>query len=108
MNKLAIFTAISLFFIPPAFAEDYKCAADAVQKAEKLLEFHFGVDDRIYIDPKVERLSPIKNPAGNGKYEVLQVWGDIYKGQYRMRMIYGMAGDDCILMGQEILEYANL
>jgi len=39
---------------------------------------------------------------------VLEVWGSIYKGNYRMRLIYHVAGKDCTLMGQEILEYASL
>jgi hypothetical protein len=36
------------------------------------------------------------------------VWGSIYKGDYRMRLIYYVSGNDCTLMGQEILEYASL
>jgi hypothetical protein len=39
---------------------------------------------------------------------VLEVWGYIYKGRYRMRFIYFHFGKSCILMGQEILEYAKL
>jgi len=38
---------------------------------------------------------------------VLEVWGHIYKGQYRMRLIYARSPKDCVLVGQEILEYAS-
>jgi hypothetical protein len=36
------------------------------------------------------------------------VWGNIYKGQYRMRFIYARQQKECVLMGQEIIEYAKL
>jgi hypothetical protein len=39
---------------------------------------------------------------------VLEVWGHIYKGRYRMRLIYHPLAGECVLMGQEILEYADL
>ena len=48
------------------------------------------------------------NPANpRQKFQVLEVQGTIYKGQYRMRLIYFRSGSGCLLMGQEILEYAN-
>lgn len=108
MKHLTAFIFVSIMFLQPASAGEGKCAAHALMQAEKLLEFHFGADDRISIDQKVHPVSPIKNPAGKGKYDVLEVWGYIYKGKYRMRFIYGYAGGECVLMGQEILEYANL
>jgi hypothetical protein len=108
MKQLATFIMLSFMFLQPVNAQEHKCAANALKQAKKLLEFHFGQDDRIHIEQKVESLRPIKNPAGKGKYDVLQVWGYIYKGRYRMRFIYGYAGRECVLMGQEILEIANL
>ncbi len=50
----------------------------------------------------------VKNPAGKDQYEVLEVWGNVYKGRYRMRFIYAQLPGECLLMGQEILEYARL
>jgi len=38
----------------------------------------------------------------------VEVWGYVYKGQYRMRFIYAQPPQNCVLMGQEILEYADL
>jgi hypothetical protein len=86
-----------------------QCSGEAVARAKKLLTFHFGEDDRIRISPDVKELPPIRNPANKKQqFKVLEVWGSIYKGQYRMRLIYYVSGNDCTLMGQEILEYANL
>lgn len=85
-----------------------QCKNQAVQQAAKLLEFHFGPDDRIEIQPEVKALPSIINPRNKKqRFDVLEVWGYIYKGQYRMRFEY-FSQSDCILMGQEILEYASL
>lgn len=93
----------------PAWAQPpHRCAADALQQAQKLLVFHFGADDRIEIDKSARVLAPIRNPANRSqRFDVLEVWGRIYKGQYRMRLIYAQSAD-CTLMGQEILEFASL
>jgi hypothetical protein len=93
----------------PAWAQPaHRCAADAMQQAQKLLVFHFGADDRIEIDKTARGLAPIRNPANRAqRLDVLEVWGRIYKGQYRMRFIYAQS-PDCVLMGQEILEFASL
>lgn len=86
-----------------------QCASEAVSRAKKLLTFHFGEDDRIRISPDVKEMAPIRNPANKKQqFTVLEVLGSIYKGQYRMRLIYFVSGNDCTLMGQEILEHAGL
>jgi hypothetical protein len=85
------------------------CADAATDQAKKLLEFHFGSDSRIEIDKNVKEMTPIRNPANEKQsFDVLEVWGYIYKGQYRMRFIYARIPGQCVLMGQEILEYASL
>jgi hypothetical protein len=89
-------------------APEHHCAADAARQARKLLTFHFGPDDRMAIDDKVKVLAPIRNPAGKGSFDVLEVYGYIYKGTYRMHFIYGQLPGECILVGQEILEITNL
>lgn len=86
----------------------HPCSSNAILQAKKLLDFHFGLDDRTAIDERVAVLKPIKNPAGKGKFDVLEVYGHIYKGTYRMRFIYGQTADQCLLVGQEILEITNL
>ena len=95
----------NLAFAKPA----HHCSSAAAEQAQKLLVFHFGPDDRIEIDKAVKRLAPMRNPANKKQwFDVLEVWGYIYKGQYRMRFIYARLANECVLMGQEILEHADL
>lgn len=86
----------------------HHCANDALKRAQSLLHFHFD-DERIDIAKSVKSLASIHNPANPKQlFDVLEVWGYIYKGQYRMRFIYAQFPQQCVLMGQEILEYAVL
>jgi hypothetical protein len=86
------------------------CASDAISRAKPLLAFHFGEDDRIDIDQSAKELPEIRNPANaKQRFKVYEVWGYLYKGRYRMHFIYfHSAQSGCVLMGQEILEYASL
>lgn len=87
----------------------HQCAAAASKQAQRLLVFHIGADDRIEIDKDVKVLAPVRNPAnGKQRFDVLEVWGNVYKGQYRMHFIYAQMKGDCVLMGQEIMEHASL
>jgi hypothetical protein len=63
--------------------------------------------NNLSIDDKVTILKPIKALSGKGKFDVLQVWGAIYKADYRMRFVYAQIADSCTLMGQEILEASD-
>ena len=102
--------AVELTGPSPARAQaPHHCAGAASEQAQKLLVFHFGPDRRIEIDKSVKTLAPIRNPANAAqRLDVLEVWGHIYKGQYRMRFIYAQSPKECVLMGQEVLEYASL
>jgi hypothetical protein len=106
----AALCAITLAAFSPASAQPpHHCSAAASEQAQKLLVFHFGQDNRIEIDKAVKTLAPIRNPANRAqRLDVLEVWGHIYKGEYRMRFIYAQSAKECLLMGQEILEYASL
>jgi hypothetical protein len=87
----------------------HRCAPAAREQAQKLLAFHAGADERIEIDKAVRTLLPIRNPANRlQRFDVLEVWGRIYKGQYRLRLIYARIPNECVLMGQEVVEYASL
>ena len=110
MRKLALPTLFLAIFLNPfsAAAQQHPCAAHALKQAKKLLEFHFGPDDRMEIERRATPIRPLRNPAGQGKFDVLRVWAWIYKGRYRMHFIYAQARGRCALMGQEILEYANM
>lgn len=90
----------------------HHCAADAIAKATPLLTLHFDVEpggkvENMSIDDKVKILPPIRALKGKGKLDVLEVWGHIYKGDYRMRFIYMQTKETCALMGQEIIEASN-
>lgn len=93
-----------------AYAETaHRCSSTAAEQAKKLLEFHFGPDQRIEIDKSVKKLASIRNPANRKQLlDVLEVWGYIHKGQYRMRFTYARLPGECVLIGQEIIEYADL
>ena len=106
--RFLLLLAASFAPVGAAFAAP-PCADEAVSRAKKLLVFHFGEDERIRVGSEVKELPSLRNPANRAqKYRVLEVWGSVYKGNYRMRLIYHVAGRDCTLMGQEILEYASL
>ncbi len=94
----------------PASAQTmHRCAPAAREQAQKLLAFHVGDDDRIEIDKTVKTLLSMRNPANRlQRFDVLEVWGRIYKGQYRLRLIYARIPKECVLMGQEVIEYASL
>ena len=102
--------ALLLLLCSLAYAESaHHCASAAAAQAHALLAFHAGSDTRIEIEQAVKVLAPRQNPANPQQvFDVLEVWGYIYKGQYRMRFIYARLPGECVLMGQEILEYAGL
>ena len=95
----------------PAKTAKPRCSDDATAQARKLLAFHSDNDERIEIDKEVKALPPLKNPANpKQKLNVLEVWGYIYKAEYRMRLIYYFQPkpDTCVLVGQEIFSLASL
>jgi hypothetical protein len=101
--------AVSLHAAGAQAAPVHPCAAAAVSQAQRLLTFHLGPDDRIEINQDVKVLAPVRNPANRKQlFDVLEVWGNVYKGQYRMHFIYAQMQGNCVLMGQEILEHASL
>jgi len=109
--RKAIFLFLLLSFSIGNAAAATSCAKDALSRAKPLLTLHFSsADERISIEDTVKELNPIANPANpKQRLKVYEVWGYIYKGQYRMRFIYHVfEGSGCTLMGQEILEYARL
>jgi hypothetical protein len=85
------------------------CAAGVRERAKQLLIFHSGPDDRMTIEKTVKQMPSVRNPADpKQKLDVLEIWGYIYKGRYRMRLIYyNSRATSCLLMGEEILEYGR-
>ena len=104
---------IGLIFGPIANATPlstvHPCAADALQRAEKLLALQTDADERGAISKKLVVLRPLRNPANaKQKFDVLGVTGFVYKAEFRMRFIYAQIPEQCVLVGQEILEYTGL
>ena len=94
-----------------AIAAGAACESDASEQARRLLAFHIGdgFQDRMGFESPSAR-APIKNPANPKQiFKVLEVEGFVSPhGRYRMRFLYYLLPRGCILMGQEILEVANL
>ncbi len=91
-------------------ASPHRCAADATSRAVKLLALHSEGDERAAVNAKsVRTVSPVRNPANSKqKFDVLAVTGYVYKAEYRMRFLYAQTSHDCVLVGQEILEFTGL
>lgn len=97
--------SISCSSFAAAKKSDLTCKTQAITESKKLLAFYRDSDDRAEVDKDVTALAKMQNPENKSQYyDVLQTWGYIYKGKYRMRFIFL---NDCTLMGEEILEYAN-
>ncbi|MDO4725134.1 MAG: hypothetical protein Q4A97_10295 [Comamonadaceae bacterium] len=93
-----------------ATAQPPACKDEAVAQARKLLAFHSEGDERAEVDASSVKALPARaNPANRKqRFEVLEVMGFVYKGEYRMRLSYYTKGGQCVLMGQEILHLAQL
>jgi hypothetical protein len=101
--------AALIMALAPATGLAHPCDADAIKRGMPLLKLHFEADDlsNASVEDTVKQLPPIKALKGKGKFDVLEVWGHIYKADYRMRFIYAQVPDSCVLMGQEILEASD-
>jgi hypothetical protein len=106
MSIVRLAIALVLAAATPARAEPHACSADAIVKAESLLRFHVGTEaaQPVDVEQSVKVLPPVKALKGNGRFDVLEVTGHVYKANYRMRLIYAQIKGSCLLMGQEILE----
>ena len=107
--KLITAFLLCIATVAAARAEPHACAADAIAKADQLLRFHGEVQSGqpASVDQNVKVLPPVKALKGNGHFDVLELWGHIYKADYRMRLIYAQIKGSCALMGQEILEASD-
>jgi hypothetical protein len=105
--KTVLAAALLLAFAGAANA--HPCDDDAIAKAAPLLQLHFASEDaeNLAIDDTVKELTPIRALKGSGRFDVLEVWGHVYKADYRMHFIYAQIPDSCVLMGQEILEASD-
>jgi outer membrane lipoprotein-sorting protein len=107
--RVAIAILVLLAAMSAAQAQSHTCVTNAIAKAKDLLRFHGNVEANqpAEVETQVKVLPPIKALKGKGQFDVLEVWGHIYKADYRMRLIYAQIKGSCVLMGQEILEASN-
>ena len=120
MKSILAAAVFGVIWTLPALAEA-PCAADALGRAGALLRLH--VDANLAAEPgppgedgslmawslsdSVTEVPPVKALLGNGRFDVLEVEGYIYKAVYRMRFLYAQIPDACVLMGQEIIEASD-
>jgi hypothetical protein len=106
------FALAAIFLVSAsAGAAAHPCDQDAIERATPLLTLQYDSGDdeavNLAIDDTVKTLAPVRALKGSGKFDVLEVWGHIYKADYRMHVIYAQGDDSCLLMGQEILEASD-
>ncbi len=87
------------------------CEVEATAQAKKLLVFHVGsgLEDRMgFEDPRPR--AAVRNPVDPQQlFSVVEIDGYITPhGRYRMRFLFFQLPRGCLLMGQEILEFAKL
>ena len=84
-----LFLAATLLFVLAALPAAAHPATPTRRRARRL---SCGSTSRTHaevgIGDEVKELAPIKALKGSGKFDVLEVWGYIYKAEYRMRFIY--------------------
>ena len=84
-----VLAAAALIVLAAMPAEAHPCDADTQARAVPLLRLHFEDSQAdVGVGDEVKALAPIKALKGSGKFDVLEVWGYIYKAEYRMRFIY--------------------
>lgn len=90
-------------------AEPIPCAEQALAQAPALLRFHYGESVPVHVDALVSPQPRIENPGNREQMlDVVEVNGNIYRASYRMRFLFFVNEGQCALVGQEILEHANL
>lgn len=99
---------LCLFFFDAAHATKLTCLDVAIEKAPKLIEFHFGNLNGFNVEidrDSAKNLKQIKNPADvSENLAVVEIWGSVYKGNYRTRFIFSTKDGGCLLVGQEVIE----
>lgn len=106
--KVILAAAVLTVATAAAPAAAHECDGDAQARAVPLLQLQFEDPNAdVGVSDEVTELTPLKALKGRGKFDVLEVWGYIYKAEYRMRFIYAQIPGSCVLMGQEIIEASD-
>ena len=92
----------------------HRCAANARARAADLLSFHVRDDlpnakpPDIVIGQFVRKLPSIRNPANRTQHlDVLEVFGSVDRGEFRVRLVYIGRIARCVLVGQEVLNWGS-
>jgi hypothetical protein len=115
--KLSLLMAATLLSATMAQAKPNFCAGEVKASAAKLVALHYEMDQDMALsmmDDQVTELPSLRSPDKKRRYTVLET--NAYPGKMgslRVRMIYAILGNsnpkqDCILMGQEILDMSSL
>ena len=124
MKRLAMCSAALLLAGSAAAASPHPCEADARARAPALLKAQWDSDGAVLapkpgapvdgspdmawdLSPDAKILAPIANPAGTGKYDVIELTAYVYKAEYRLRFLYAQIPDTCALMGEESLDLSD-
>ncbi len=113
----ALATAAFVLLSAPAFAASHPCEGDARARAGKLLAAHWNSDGSVLaetpgepdgseaqawaLDDAAKVLKPVKAAVGNGRFDVIELIGYVYKAEYRMRFLYAQIPDSCVLMDRK-------
>jgi hypothetical protein len=109
IRTIFLYFLCAFFQLVVAAEKDTTCFQDAIEKAPELLKYHAGpLVEGLIIDidrDSVKKLKSMRNPAEPNHYlTVIEVHGNIYKGNYRIRFIFSTKSVGCLLVGQEVLE----
>ena len=102
---------LALWATPALAAGPFPWQAEALAQARKLLAFFIATTmiARMWMKAASGNCPPsLIRPIKSSVFWCWKHGGHIYKGNYRMRLIYYPMQKECVLMGQEILELANL
>ena len=104
--RVALLAGLVCLLLGKAASADtgHTCSSNAVSRAGKLLVFYADPDGPWAVDKNAIKIGTVAAIHGKRRYDVLQVWGYIYKARYRMRFIYATVGGQCVLVGEEIFE----
>ncbi len=115
MKIVLVFASVMfiLTFESANAATRHACSSDAINRAKQLLVFYRQPDELGFagqwtVDDVATKIGTVAAIHGKRRYDVLQVWGYIYKARYRMRFIYALVTGKCVLMGEEIYEDSAL
>lgn len=118
MKNLFMFMFLFSLFSGSANAAHF-CESQVKEPAAKLFKQYYGIvslsEARSALSySEISVLPSLRSPDRRMRYEVLETYAEVGRmGSYRIRMIYAVLdsnnpAEDCILMGQEILDMSSL